>query len=211
MPQIETLLFRSSFFVVNKADILLLMTAAGLPIVLSVFIAVPLFRSNFKPSRYSRGQRNFTAGELIIKLLSAGLIYSVIYFVFNYFVAWQIEDLRIFYTGSSENVGFVNRLTEIWNATPSFYLFQFGKGVLFGLFTLPVIDLLKNKSSALLIGIILLLETSAIRLFIPDFLLPDVVRAGHLLEMSSSLFLFSIIIWLLFRRLKMHHSNYKYN
>jgi hypothetical protein len=210
MPQMETLLFRSAFFVVDKTAILLLVVAAGVPVVLTVLLGVKLFRNNFKPSRYTRDQGYFTVRELTIKLLSAGLCYLAIYVVFNYFVAWQIEDLRVFYTGSSEKAGFATHLVEIRNATPSLYLFQFAKGVLFGLFILPVADMFKNKSAAMLITLILLLETSALRPIIPDFLLPSVVRAGHLLEMSSSLLLFSIINWLLFRKLKTHNSSYKY-
>jgi hypothetical protein len=210
MPQIETLLFRSAFFVVNKTAILLLMIAGGLPVVLTVLLGVKLFRNNFKPSRYSRDQGYSTVKGLTIKLLSAGLFYLSVSVVLNYFISWQIEDLRIFYTGSSEKAGFINRLIEIRNATPFIYLFQFAKGVLFGVFILPVANMFKNKSSVMLTTLILVLETSAIRSIIPDLLLPDVVRAGHLLETSSSLFLFSIINWLMFRKLKTNHLSYKY-
>jgi hypothetical protein len=210
LNQIETLLFKNTFFVVDKMDIVFRMLAAGVPVVLAVVLGVRLFRNNFKPSRYSRGQRNFTENELIFKLLLTGLLYVIIYFVFNYFVAWQIEDIRIFYTGNAKDVGFIPRLIEIWNTTPVIYLFQFARGVLFGIFILPVVDMFRNKSLVMLTGIILLFETSAISLIIPDFLLPNTVRMVHLLEISSSMFVFAVVIWLLFEKLKMQGSNYKY-
>jgi hypothetical protein len=210
MPQIETLVFKSAFFVVNKVEILFMMIATGVPVVLSVLLGIMLFRNDFKPSRYSRSQRNFTVNELIVKLLLSGFFYLIIYFTFNYFIAWQIEDLRIFYTGSSEKIKFVGRLIEIWNTNPSLYLFQFARGVLFSIFILPVVDMFKNKSLVMLTCIILLFEASAVYLIIPDLLLPDTVRIGHLLETTSSLFLFSIINWLMFKKLKTYDSTYKY-
>ncbi|MDR0683332.1 MAG: hypothetical protein LBG15_16060 [Dysgonamonadaceae bacterium] len=210
MPQIETLLFKSAFFVVSRTEILFMMIAAGVPVVLSVLLGVKLFRDNFKPSRYSRSQRNFTVSELTVKLLLSGFFYLIIYFVFNYFIAWQIEDFRIFYTGSSEKIKFEALLIEIWNTNPSIYLFQFARGVLFGIFILPIVDMFKNKSLVMLTCIILLFEASAVHLIIPDLLLPDTVRMGHLLETTSSLFLFSIINWLMFKKIKSYGSNYKY-
>jgi hypothetical protein len=210
MPQIETLVFKTTFFVVDRADILFMMISAGVPVVLTILLGVKLFRNNFKPSRYSRSQRSFTVTELIIKLLLSGLSYLIIYFAINYFIVWQIEDLRIFYTGSSEKIKFTTLLIEIWNITPSIYLFQFAKGVLFSIFILPVADMFKDKPLVMLTCIILLFESSAIHLMIPDLLLPCTVRTGHLLEMISSLFLFSIINWLIFKKLKTYNSNYKY-
>ncbi|MDR0864649.1 MAG: hypothetical protein LBO74_06920 [Candidatus Symbiothrix sp.] len=210
MPQIEPLLFKNTVLALDRIDVLFIMIVHGISVVLATLLGVRLFRGHFKPSRYTRKSKYFSTTDILIKLLLTGVSYMVIYFVFEYFVTWKIEEVRIFYTGSSQDVGFVPRLIEIWNHTPSLYFVQLARGVLFGLFILPVVNMFRKKSLVLLISIILIFESSAISLIIPNLVYPEVVRTGHLWEMISSLFLFAIITWLVFDKLILARVNDKY-
>lgn len=144
----------------------------------------------------------FPLKELIVKVLIIGFLYAIIYFLFGYFVAWQFEDLRIFYSGSPFKESFLEKLMTNVNENPVIYLFQVVRGILFGLFILPVVYLFRNKSKALLVSTILIYETTAICLIIPNALFPDSVRWGHFIEMSTSMLLFAFVTWFVYDKVK---------
>jgi hypothetical protein len=210
MPQIETLVFNNVFWAVSRIDILFIMIANGIPVLLAVLLGVRMFRGNFKPSRYIRKSKHFTVPDIMLKLLLTGVSYMIICFVFEYFIAWRIEELRIFYTGSPRDVGFIPKLIENWNDRPYIYLIQFARGLLFGLFILPIVNMFRKKPLTMLVSILLLFETPAICLIIPNFLLPEVVRIGHFREMTSSMLFFAVITWLIFNKLTISNGGDKY-
>ncbi|MDR0412768.1 MAG: hypothetical protein LBH61_03055 [Dysgonamonadaceae bacterium] len=210
LPLAEVLLYTHRFFVVTKTDVLWMMIAAGVPVVLAVLLGVWLFRNRFTPSRYSRSQKSYTTGKWTAKLFFSGLLYLIIYYAVNHFFAWQLEEIRVFYTGRAERAGLVPRLLEIWQTQPSVFLFQFAKGVAFGIFILPVVDLFKNRPAALQTAVILIFETAALHLTIQGVLLPTGIRTVHLLETAATLLLFAIAAGKLFKETKGNDSNYKY-
>jgi hypothetical protein len=206
IPQIDTLLYKNVFILLNKMDIVLLILANGIPVVLASVLGVYLFGNEYKPSRYIRKPKRFTTQELIVKLLLIGLLYEIIYFVFTHFVSWQIEEFRIFYTGKNQYPGFNTRLIDNWNYAPQIYFVQLIKGILFGLSILPIVNIFKRKSQYLLISIALIFESMAMYWIVPNLLFPDAVRIGHLLGLSGSMLVFSFITWFIFSKMKISNS-----
>ena len=70
--------------------------------------------------------------------------YVVIYFVFGYFVAWQFEAVRIFYSGRPENVGFLEQMKQTIETKHFILLFQLLRGFLWVLIGLPMVFYLKG-------------------------------------------------------------------
>jgi|GEM_PF-3060966 len=202
MTQIDNIFLDNVWVNLKKADILFQVLGNGISVVLVAILGMKLFGIGYRPSRYSRKPKRYTALELILKLILVGISYVIIYFTFNYFIGWEIEDFRIVYTGNSEMTDFIAHLVDNWNNKPQVYLFQFIKGALLGLFILPIVYLFRNRSLQMQTSIFLVFETTALFHIIPNYLIPNGVRMGAFLEVSCLMLLFSIIIWFIFEKIK---------
>jgi len=209
MAQIETFFFRSAFGILTATDIFLIMVANGVSILAGVPLAVKLFGKGRREEveKYPNNLPVLSFSKLIIKLVLIGISYMIIYFVFGYYVAWQVKDLRIFYSGNPADNGFVSVLANNFHEMPVIYPFQFVRGVLFGLFVLPLVLMFKHRPGVLLITLILVFLSLGISLIIPNFLFPDTVRWAHFAEMTSSMFVFAIIVWFVYEKLEWNVSN----
>lgn len=194
LTQIETWFFGSAFQVLTTMDIVWIAFANGIPI----FIATPLVMWLF-PQKYTTVfGRSISLGsgrKLLTKLTVLGFCYMVVYFIFGYFVAWQWEPLRVFYSGNLEQLTFIDKLVDNYRVQPLIYPFQYIRGILFALASLPLVLMMKKSSRNILVGLILVYLSTGIGLIIPNILFPDVVRWVHFLEMSTSMFCLAIINW----------------
>jgi hypothetical protein len=123
--------------------------------------------------------------------------------MFGYFVAWQSEDLRFFYSGNRTDQGFIASLITNYQENPGIYPFQFLRGVLFALSVLPLVSMFQGKSKTLLMSLMLVMATTAMGLIIPNFLFPDAVRWAHFREMISSMLVFAVVIWFVYDKLSL--------
>jgi hypothetical protein len=189
MTQIETLFFGDAFPMLNITDVLLIMLMILPSIIAAALLGVKFFGSkeDVSPSK------SIPILPLISRIALLGLIYVAVYFLFGYFVAWQFEELRVFYSGSAEDAGFIGQLLNNANNNPIIYPFQFIRGMMFASFSLPLLFMLPNNKKKLIIGCCLVYLTTAVVLILPNFLFPDAVRWAHFYEMASSMLLFGII------------------
>ncbi len=183
MTQIETLFFGSAFEALTTADVILIMLAPLPSITAAALLCVKL---------YGAGDTAAKAGPLplmpLIKRIAAlGAVYTAIYFLFGYFV---FEALRVFYSGSPEDAGFIGQLM---NNELVIYPFQFLRGMMFAAFTLPLLSMLRGNKNAFFKSVCLVYLTAAVVLIIPNPLFPDTVRWAHFIEMLSSMLVFGII------------------
>jgi hypothetical protein len=192
MTQIETIVFDTVYTSLYPVDILLIIIGNAIPVIIAVLLGIKFFWSNLKLSRYARTPKKFTIMEVIVKLLLTGLFYMIIYFVATY----------LFYRWDNPDTGFIAKIIKTWNDTPQVYLIEFVRGLLYGIFLLPVINIFRKRSFPLLISLILLLETPAIYLLVPDCLFPNMVRIGDLWQTVGILFLFALTTWLVFDTIK---------
>jgi len=196
MTQIETLFFGNAFPVLTKIDILLIMAASFIPLLAVIPLAIKLFVKNKKSLNENSkiAKQLFVIKNLLIKFGIIGIIYLFIYMIFGYFVAWQFEELRIFYSGSPEKLPFFTHIKDLVINNPVIYPFQIIRGILFAVFIFPLINMLNKNKTIFIISICLVYLSTAIMLIIPNVLFPDIVRYGHLLEMTSSMLLFGIVV-----------------
>jgi hypothetical protein len=199
MTQIETLFFGHAFKVLTTGDILLIMVANGSMFVVAVPLSVAFFKRKDEPKAIAEGTSLFDVPGLTAKLSLIGISYVVIYFVFGYFVAWSVKDLRAFYTGHETDHGFIGTQLINLQERPIIYPFQFIRGVLFGLFVLPLIQMFPGRPGTLLVSLILVFSSVGITLIIPNVLFPDTVRWAHFREMTSSMCVFALLIWWIYR------------
>lgn len=128
-------------------------------------------------------------------ILLACIVYPSIYLFFGYYIAWQSESLRIFYSQSAElNPFFIQWVNALSNGV---YIFQILRGTIWVVFSIPIVLMLQHSSLTqyLLIGFLsALLPTT--QLFIPNPYMPPDIAITHFMETSVSNFLWGIIVTL---------------
>jgi len=195
MTQIETIFFKNAFEILSNSDIWLIMLANIIPL----FIIIPLtLKIVNKKYPGTNPKIEIKLSTILTKIGILAVVYMFIYFLFGYFVAWQFADVRQFYSGTTEKQTFISlmiRNIQNSNIVP----FQFLRGFLFSAFILPIVFMFKNKKKQLLISLILVYLSTAIVLIIPNFLFPETVRWAHFIEMMTSMTVFAVITWLVWK------------
>ena len=190
MTQIETLFFGNAFTAITKLDIILIMFAGLFPLLGAIALLVKFFQNKNDVCETVK----INVKDITIKLGIIGIIYLCVYMVFGYFVAWQFEELRLFYTGSTEKLSFWGQMANNIKTNPIIIPFQIIRGTLFGLAIIPIKNMVNKNKIAFIISVCLIYLCTAVVLIIPNALFPDMVRIAHLIEMSSSMLLFGIIV-----------------
>ena len=190
MTQIETWFFGQAFTVLTKSDILCIMLAGFFSLLATIPLLVKFFQNKKEPVESEK----LNIKSIVLKLGIIGIIYLTVYMLFGYFVAWQLEELRQFYSGSSEKLSFWGQMVNIAHTNPVSFPFQILRGILFGTFIIPLIIMVNKSKIAFIASVCLVYLCTAIVLIIPNVLFPDTVRLAHLIEMTSSMLLFGIIV-----------------
>jgi len=152
--------------------------------------------------------KNLFKGIMWFKIAIISVIYFIIYNIFGYYVAWQFEATRLFYTGSKEIDTFFNMFTS--NVSDfSFVLFHIARGIIFGIsgyILYNIIDASKIRKSAILT---LIFGGFGFQIILPNPIFPEIVRISHFIETTSSMLLFGFIISVMF--FTMNGENVKNN
>ena len=108
MTQIETGYFLSAFPLLHDNFQLYNLFWRGLITSLIFSLLVAWLCGGF--SRRPRPQANFEvkADNALVHSAWLALVYFFLYLLFGYFVAWQVQELRLFYGGPAELNGFLN-------------------------------------------------------------------------------------------------------
>ena len=141
------------------------------------------------------------ASEWAWKLVVIGLAYLILYFTFGYFIAWRNPAVREYYGGVDPG-SFAAQMRTVLRNTPWLIPFQIARAMCWVALALPVVRMLKGKwpETALAIGLLFAVVMNA-PLLLPNPYMPEPVRMTHLVETSSSNFIFGTFIgWLLTQR-----------
>ena len=203
--QIETWYFLSDLTV--SPELLPRLFLMGLPVpFLFIPLAVITYRKwTKKNTKQSAQYMLMSKQQFILKLAIISFIYLIIYWSAGYFIAWQNPDLRAFYGSEGEIISFWRHTGQTIKNEPGLMALQIIRGCLFAIIAIPVIrGSLKNPwPTAILVA--LLLAVPHLGHILANPLIPEAsVRMSHMLETTSSTFLFGLIIfWLLHRE---HYS-----
>jgi hypothetical protein len=192
--QIETAYFLYAFPLLNGNFEVYRLILRGM-ITSAIFVLlVTLFAGGF--SRKPRSRANFTVHA--DQFLKAGAwlaaVYYVLYTLFGYYVAWQSQELRVFYAGPAELNSFADQILTTLTIKPEIPFFQYARGFvwitclipLFKSFTGGRLELV--ALSALALG---LLPTAQLAFANP--LMPAEVSLYHFWEVSISTGIFGAL------------------
>lgn len=131
------------------------------------------------------------------KILLIAVIYLIIYNLFGYFVAWQFEATRIYYTGHSELKGFFAMVIQNFSDL-KFVIVHFFRGILFGLAGYIFYTLLDCSKPKKLFILALIFGGFGFQIILPNPVFPEMVRISHFIETTSSMIIFGLIVGFIF-------------
>lgn len=197
MSQIETVWFNDSLGLPGNGIAAIVLGGA---FTLVTFIAIATWiTGKLKSVPYkSNDSPGFRFSVKKILLLSV-VIWPLIYFAFGYFVAWQFKEVRLLYSGTTE----IDPLLEIMkgNFQSGLYLFQIFRGFLWVFIGILVLRMARGTkiSKGILLGLLFTILGSS-GLLLPNPIMPEMVRKAHLLETSTSSFIWGFMIaWTLWQ------------
>jgi hypothetical protein len=131
------------------------------------------------------------------KILVIAIIYILIYNLFGYFVAWQFEVTRIYYTGHSELKGFFTLLYQNFSDL-KFVTVHLFRGILFGIAGYIFYSLLECSKSKKMLILALIFGGFGFQIILPNPVFPEMVRISHFIETTSSMMIFGLIVGVIF-------------
>ncbi len=130
------------------------------------------------------------------KIMIIGASYVILYLVFGYFVAWKNPVVQAYYGGHDPG-SIIGHLAGQWSHSPLLFLFQFGRGLLWMLFALPIIRMHRGGRWEVGLTVALLFAVWSLQLLLPNPFMPAEVAWVHLIETASSNFIFGWIVGIL--------------
>ena len=132
-------------------------------------------------------------------ILLSVIIWPLIYFLAGYLIAWQFSEIRQYYSGTTEMDSFLSMMKA--NFASGLYFFQILRGVLWVLIALLVLAATRGSwiRKGIILGLLLAVLGSS-QLLLPNPIMPEAVRMGHLLETAPSSFVWGVVLaWVLGR------------
>lgn len=197
MPQIET-----AFFVTRLPPGMLprlFLSGAVIAALVSALAVLILGKGRSNPTEPNQHSRlNMPVAEWIAKLALIVVAYLVIYFTFGYFIAWKNAAVRAYYGGSDPG-SFLAQMKSVLRDSPLLLPLQVVRAILWTAFAVPIIRMMKGQWWEAGLAVALLFAVMSSQLLLPNPLMPQEVRMVHLLETSTSNFLFGWLIVLVLR------------
>jgi hypothetical protein len=197
--QVESLVYLSDRLPPGTAP--RLFVAGALVAVVFAVVAVALLgkmrTSLIGPTELPRPARS--VGQWVWRAAASAGIYVAVYFVFGYYVAWVNPVVREFY-GGGQVEGFLVHLANLWASSPWIYPFQALRGLLWLIFSLPLINLHPGRRAEVCLATALLFSVWSLQLLLPNPYMPEAVARVHLLELAVSNFIFGAVVGFLLGR-----------
>jgi hypothetical protein len=194
MTQIETGYFVSAFPLLHGNFQVYNLILRGLITSLLFSVVVTWMCGGF--SRKPRPRSGFfvTSATFLKQAAWLPLVYIVLYMLFGYYVAWQVQELRLFYGGPAQLNGFIEQWGLSLMSKPELPLFQYFRGILWLLCLVPLFLGFSGKRIELVVLSALalaLLPTSQLAFANP--LMPAGVSLGHFWEVAISTGIFGAL------------------
>lgn len=195
LPQMETFFFASDIGI-SYAQAMAIVIAGVISSTITVFVAILVYSGLVKlDKQVATLNVQFPRPVKVLPVLALLIFigYPFLYLTFGYYVAWQSESLRVFYTSSSELASFGHQVGDAF--ANGIYPFQVLRALIWIAATTPVVIMLRGSGMRqfLVIAILTsLLPTSL--LFIPNPYMPTDIAMTHFVETSTSNFLWGLMM-----------------
>jgi len=134
------------------------------------------------------------AAEWTWKITAGAILYTLVYFVFGYYVAWRTPGLPKFYGGTDPGT-FPGQLANVARETPWLFVLQIFRGLIWTGIGCIIVDMHKGKAWEIILatGLSFTVLMNASLLF-PNPFMPPFVAHAHMIELVSSNFVYGILL-----------------
>ncbi len=199
MTQIETGYFLSAFPLLQGNFVVYLFILRGLVTGLIFTLIVTLLVGGF--GRRARPAAAFAVHADRALRMGAWLpaVYLVLYLLFGYYVAWQSQQVRLFYGGPAQLNSLLNQYGGTLMARPELPVFQYFRGVLWLLCLIPLFKGFSGgRLELVVLSFLALAYLPTIQLTFPNPVMPAGVSLAHFWEVSISTGIFgALCAWFL--------------
>jgi hypothetical protein len=165
-------------------------------------LAVIIFGKLKKPTQPEEEFASVAASDWGKWLVGIAVLYVVVYFMFGYFVAWQWEATRLYYTGSTAIKPFFVHFRDLFLIEdPVIIPFQLLRGALWALLAIIIVRMMRAKrwETSLAVALTFAVLLSLPLGLFPNPYMPPPVARSHFFEVSTSMLLFGAIAgWVLY-------------
>lgn len=194
LPQMETFFF-SDGMGISKGQTWAILISGAIVSVITVPLATLLHDKFFVGGANSLRSPIPANKRFIIWLAALFVGYPLLYLTFGYYVAWQSEEVRLYYTSSLKMRSYVGAIADALGN--GIYLFQILRATLWISVTVPLVMMLRGNTAGqyLVIAVLTALLPTSL-LFIPNPYMPWNVAMVHFAETSTSNFLWGMLmVW----------------
>ena len=195
MSQIETLYFLGSIQMPLQLIFGQILAGVGVGLLAALLSARYKNKLDKLQGSTEDGFNTLPRNVVIRRFTILAFVYTLIYYLFGYFVAWQFPALREYYSGSTEIIPFIPHMQGQFTGEPQLMLFQFFRGYLWaGIAYMAAMNLpnAKHWERILIVGLVMSIGL-AFPILVPQPYMPAPVRLGHFPELLSSNFVFGVI------------------
>lgn len=185
--QIETGYFLPAFPLLNGNFQLYVLIARGLVTSLLFVLLVAWMCGGFSKGERPPSAFVVTAEKAVRQGAWLAAVYFILYLLFGYYIAWQFQELRLFYGGPAELNGFFEQWLSTLMTKPEMPFFQYARGVVWLLCLVPLFKGFAGgrfELTALSALALALLPTAQLSFANP--LMPAGVSYGHFWEVLIS-------------------------
>lgn len=200
MAQIETFYFREAFTFMTNGEILNILLRGLITTIIVVSLTVIIFRKDKidKKINIKATFKQIKIYNLLKKAVLFSVLYIIIYLFFGYYVAWQFEAVRLFYSGNTENLGFINQIVSTIDKMPFFLPYHFLRGLLWIFFSIPIILMMAGSRKKTVISLMLLFSYHGFQIIMAQGIFPPEVLIGHTIETTISAALYGALVGYMF-------------
>ena len=192
--QIETAYFLPAFpLLQNNFEVYRLFLRGAITSAIFALL-VTLFAGGF--SRKPRDAARFTVpAEQFLKASAwLGVVYLVLYLLFGYYVAWQSQELRVFYGGPAVLNSFADQILVTLMSKPEMPFFQYARGILWTVCLIPLFKGFTGRRVELIaLSALALALLPTAQLAFANPLMPADVSLYHFWEVSISTGIFGAL------------------
>ena len=202
MTQIETLWFNSAVQM-EAPEFINIVAAGALRALIFAPLAVLILGKMRKPASPKAQEAASLPPHWGMRFAALAVFYVVVYFGFGYFVAWQWEETRAFYTGTTDIKPLLTHFADFFAEDPLIIPFQLLRGTLWALLALIIVLMttLNRWQASLAVGLTFTALLSMPLGLFPNPYLPPAVAWSHFVEVSTSMLLFGAVAgWVLHGR-----------
>jgi hypothetical protein len=203
MSQVETVVFNQALQLTTSQVLMIFFSGLLRALIFAPLAVWILGKTRRDPADEAPNPRLvFSAGEWVKRLTGLAALYVVVYFLFGYFVAWQWDATRQFYSGSTDILPFFTHMVGVLSDDPRLVLIQFGRGLMWVGLVLPVVRMFKGGALETCFAVALTLGVlMAVFVLFPNPYMPALVRQSHFYELLSSMLTFGALTgWVLVKK-----------